>query len=132
MGHIRRYCKKLQSDGQQPKASVRFPSAHAVHNATAAAASSANDWLVDNRASYHMSPNLAGFETYQSSADFDCNVPSVRVADGSHALVAGIGTVRLCTVIHTAAGSGLQQHTLTKVLHVPSVTTRLPGVELGS
>jgi hypothetical protein len=72
-----------------------------------------------------MTPNMSLFEKY-TPAEKAADIPaSVQVADGSSALVAGVGLVSVSTVV---TGGTVVRHTLKSVLHVPGLQQNLFSV----
>jgi hypothetical protein len=125
-GHLRRDCKQAKEQ-RSASANVSFADAHVASAVPIPAEATADytDWLVDTGASYHMTPNKALFETYRTIDEVTPGEQfNVRVADGSKAPVAGIGTV----LLQTRVEGQIFARQLVHVLHVPDLRQNLFSV----
>jgi hypothetical protein len=121
-GHLRRDCKQYQEQ-HTTSASVSF-AAH-VASAVSISAEATADWLLDTGASCHMTPDKAMFANYRATDQLTPgNLPTVRIADGNKAAVAGIGDVILVTRVE----GQLRTRRLLNVMHVPDLQQNLFSV----
>jgi hypothetical protein len=79
--------------------------------------SNADHWCVDTGASSHITPNVHWFTNYTP------HVVAIQVADGKTVHSAGIGTIHFQP--HDFNNKPLQTVLISKVLHVPSLTSSL-------
>jgi hypothetical protein len=114
---VRRDCRQFKEQ-HNTSASVCF--AANVASAVSTTSEATADWLLDTGASCHMTPNKAMFTNYRAIG----SLPTVRVADGNNAAIAGIGEVMLVTRVN---GRLCTRHVL-NVVHVPDLQQNLFSV----